>query len=126
MVRMRSARSTAMSGMAGCCHVEPLRPGSDRKWAVWLRTRGSSAGHVVTTPCRRPFPMARGGAMSAALIAIQSWIASRQRPDDRGASLVEYALLLVLIFVVCLVAVRVLGTTVSTSYSSTSNGFAAN
>jgi pilus assembly protein Flp/PilA len=64
--------------------------------------------------------------MAAALIAIQSWISSRYRSEDRGASLVEYALLIALILVVCVIAVRVLGTQASTSFSSTGNGFGAN
>lgn len=38
--------------------------------------------------------------------------------DDRGASLVEYALLLALIAIVCVIAVEVLGTTTSGGYSS--------
>jgi Flp pilus assembly pilin Flp len=38
---------------------------------------------------------------------------------ERGASLVEYALLLALIAVVCVVAVASLGTTLDESYSST-------
>ena len=63
--------------------------------------------------------------MAAALIALQAWF-STKRHDDRGASLVEYALLIVLIMVVCVIAVGVLGNAVSTSYSSTGTGFAAN
>ena len=46
------------------------------------------------------------------------------RDDDRGASLVEYALLLALIAVVCVVAVTVARQrTTSASYSSTASGF---
>jgi Flp pilus assembly pilin Flp len=56
--------------------------------------------------------------MAAALIAIQSWIKSRSQVDDRGASLVEYALLLVLIVFVCVVGIQFLGTNASTSFSS--------
>jgi Flp pilus assembly pilin Flp len=43
--------------------------------------------------------------------------------DDRGASLVEYALLLVLIVVVCALAVAAIGQTLNSSYSSTGSGF---
>lgn len=46
-----------------------------------------------------------------------------QRDDDRGASLVEYALLVVLIAVVCALAISALGNTVNSSYSSTASGF---
>lgn len=37
--------------------------------------------------------------------------------DDRGASMVEYALLVILIAIVALVAVRLAGTEVSENYS---------
>ncbi|MCO6432202.1 MAG: Flp family type IVb pilin [Deltaproteobacteria bacterium] len=37
---------------------------------------------------------------------------------ERGASLVEYALLLALIAVVCIVAIRVIGTKASSQFSS--------
>ena len=45
------------------------------------------------------------------------------RDDERGASLVEYALLVVLISVICAVAVGVLGKTVNSGYSSAGSGF---
>jgi pilus assembly protein Flp/PilA len=63
--------------------------------------------------------------MSNALINLRTWLAAAlPRPaDERGASLVEYALLLVLIAVICIVAVTVLGQSVSTSYSSVATGF---
>jgi pilus assembly protein Flp/PilA len=40
------------------------------------------------------------------------------RGDDSGASLVEYALLVALIAVVCVVAVTLLGSNASTKFSS--------
>ncbi len=58
-----------------------------------------------------------------AVLAVRGWFADR---EDRGASLVEYALLVALIAVVCAVAVTVLGQSASASYSSTASGFAAN
>ena len=61
--------------------------------------------------------------MAHALIAVRSWLAER---GDRGASLVEYALLVALIAIVCAVAVSFLGDSASASYSSTASGFAAN
>lgn len=61
--------------------------------------------------------------MAQALIAVRTWLAER---GDRGASLVEYALLVALILVVCVIAITVLGETASKSYSSTASGFSAN
>lgn len=65
--------------------------------------------------------------MTEALQAILTAVMARMvRADDRGASLVEYALLVALIAVICVVAVTVLGDAASTSFSSTATGFAAN
>jgi len=63
--------------------------------------------------------------MSYALITLRTWIAASlpERDDDRGASLVEYALLVAFIMVVCALAVGVLGNTVNGNYSSTASGF---
>jgi len=43
-----------------------------------------------------------------------------QQGDDEGAALVEYALLLALIAIVCVVAVTVLGTSLSSNFDSSS------
>lgn len=43
------------------------------------------------------------------------------RRSDRGASLVEYALLLALIAIVCIVAVFYFGTSTSQSFSNTAS-----
>jgi pilus assembly protein Flp/PilA len=51
-----------------------------------------------------------------------SWLRARFADTDRGASLVEYALLVALIAVVCVVAVTVLGQKASSSFSSTGSG----
>lgn len=65
--------------------------------------------------------------MTEALQAVLTAVTARMaRADDRGASLVEYALLVALIAVICVVAVTVLGDATSTSFSSTATGFAAN
>lgn len=48
------------------------------------------------------------------------------RIPDRGASMVEYALLLVLIAIIAFVAVRVAGENVSTAFSSVADGFTTN
>ena len=65
--------------------------------------------------------------MATALLQIRTWLArATQRENDRGASLVEYALLLVLIAVVLVVAVTVLGETTSAGLSEAgSSGFVA-
>jgi pilus assembly protein Flp/PilA len=47
---------------------------------------------------------------------IHAWLVSRV-DGDRGASLVEYALLLALIAMVCIAAVSALGDTTSASFS---------
>jgi Flp pilus assembly pilin Flp len=44
--------------------------------------------------------------MALALLQLRLWLSDR---DDRGASLVEYALLLALIAIVCVAALGVLG-----------------
>ena len=50
--------------------------------------------------------------MAFALLQIRTWLtfALPDRKDERGASIVEYALLLALIAMVCLVCVNVIGT----------------
>ena len=50
---------------------------------------------------------------------LSTWLRARFADDERGASLVEYALLVALIAVICIVAVTVLGEAASTSFSST-------
>ncbi len=58
--------------------------------------------------------------MTLALLQLRLWLSER---DDRGASLVEYALLLVLIAVVCFVAVGVLGGITRDGVQSTADSF---
>jgi pilus assembly protein Flp/PilA len=53
---------------------------------------------------------------------LSTWLRARFGESERGASLVEYALLVALIAVICVVAVTVLGQTASTSFSSTAEG----
>lgn len=48
----------------------------------------------------------------------KTWILARIK-SDRGASLVEYALLVALIAVVCIIAVTILGQEASDSFAST-------
>lgn len=47
--------------------------------------------------------------MISALTALQAWLATRAK-DDRGATMVEYGLMLALIAVVCIAAVGLIGT----------------
>lgn len=54
---------------------------------------------------------------------IATWLRARAAIADRGASLVEYALLIALIAVVCAIAIQVLGSSASTSFSETGSGF---
>ena len=48
--------------------------------------------------------------------SLRAWVGSRFE-SDRGASLVEYALLLALLAMVCIAAVTALGETTSASFS---------
>jgi len=57
--------------------------------------------------------------MLALWTKINSWMR-----DDKGASMVEYALLVVLIAIVALVAVRLAGTEVSATFSEIGSGLA--
>jgi len=58
--------------------------------------------------------------MSRILISLRTRVGvlRRARGDDRGASVVEYALLLAFIVTICLIAVTVLGGSASKVYSS--------
>jgi pilus assembly protein Flp/PilA len=50
---------------------------------------------------------------------LATWLRARFSDSERGASLVEYALLVALIAVVCIIAIQVLGQKASSSFSST-------
>ena len=53
------------------------------------------------------------------LFVLKTWIQAKFNLDnERGASMVEYGLLLALIAVIAIVAVKALGTSVSTKFSS--------
>jgi pilus assembly protein Flp/PilA len=53
------------------------------------------------------------------LFIVKTWIQARFSTDqERGASMVEYGLLLALIAVIAIVAVSALGNSVSTKFSS--------
>jgi pilus assembly protein Flp/PilA len=69
-------------------------------------------------------PSAQGAALVLTSCEfLQAWILARCQPE-RGASLVEYALLVALIALVCVAAVTFLGQTVSSQYSSIGSGVA--
>ena len=55
---------------------------------------------------------------------VAPYIRARFGRDERGASLVEYALLVALIAVVCIAAVTMLGTRTSTKFSSVGSSLA--
>ena len=53
------------------------------------------------------------------LFIIKTWLEAKfDRKDEAGASLVEYGLLVALIAVVAIVAIRLLGTKVSSNFSN--------
>jgi pilus assembly protein Flp/PilA len=52
------------------------------------------------------------------LFVLKTWIQAKFAKNERGASMVEYGLLLALIAVIAIVAVRALGDGVSTKFSS--------
>jgi pilus assembly protein Flp/PilA len=53
------------------------------------------------------------------IFVLRTWIQAKFNTDsERGASMVEYGLLLALIAVIAIVAVKALGTSVSTKFSS--------
>ena len=49
---------------------------------------------------------------------IKTWLQARFADTERGASLVEYALLVALIAVVCILAIRALGENASSKFDS--------
>lgn len=50
-----------------------------------------------------------------------TWLRARLGDSERGASLVEYALLVALIAVVCIAAITLLGNNASKKFSSVAN-----
>ena len=49
---------------------------------------------------------------------LAGWVRARFGDDDRGASLVEYALLVALIAVVCIIAITFLGDQANSKFST--------
>jgi pilus assembly protein Flp/PilA len=59
----------------------------------------------------------QGGTVSRLWVKTSSWMA-----DDKGASMVEYALLVVLIAIVAILAIRLAGDQVSSAFSEIGSG----
>lgn len=62
--------------------------------------------------------------MTTQLEHLAAWLRARFGDTDRGASLVEYALLVAFIAVVSVLAVTYLGNEANSSFNSTGSGFA--
>ncbi len=77
--------------------------------------RREGAGYFARLQAKKVNP--RRGAMFALWTKLNSWMR-----EDKGASMVEYALLVVLIAIVALVAVRLAGTEVSSTFSEIGSG----
>jgi len=58
------------------------------------------------------------GSLTTSYEFVSAWLTSRIAKDERGASLVEYALLVALIAVVCILAITFLGRSASSKFSS--------
>jgi pilus assembly protein Flp/PilA len=56
---------------------------------------------------------------------LATWLRARFGDDDRGASLVEYALLVALIAVVCIAAIIILGNEAEQSFSTTGSAISS-
>jgi pilus assembly protein Flp/PilA len=67
--------------------------------------------------CKPRFVDSRRGSMFALWTRFTSWL-----QEEKGASMVEYALLVVLIAIVALVGVRLAGTEVSETFSEIGSG----
>jgi pilus assembly protein Flp/PilA len=55
---------------------------------------------------------------------LATWLRARFGDSDRGASMVEYALLVALIAVVCITAIKFLGNNAKDSFSKTGSAIA--
>ena len=56
---------------------------------------------------------------------LSTWLRARFGDTERGASLVEYALLVALIAVICIIALQFLGNEASSSFNSTGQAIAS-
>ncbi len=60
------------------------------------------------------------------LFVLKTWIETKFATDERGASMVEYGLLLALIAVIAIVAVKALGQGVSSKFETVRNSLSTN
>ena len=101
-----------------------LRPhliGPGPAWSIGLFTFRSFAPFTQPTALLGTESVTpRSTNMSLQYQYIHTWIRIHQR-EERGASLVEYALLVALIALVCIAAVTLLGQTLDTQFSETSS-----
>ena len=70
---------------------------------------------TVSLKCSEAFPREVGAVVEIYVQAV-SWMRSKLPSSDRGASLVEYALLVALIALVCFIAVDFVGTEANSEY----------
>jgi len=77
--------------------------------------RGTEPGYFARLQAKTTDP--RRGSMLALWTKVTSWMR-----EEKGASMVEYALLVVLIAIVALVAVQIAGTEVSETFSEIGSG----
>ena len=75
----------------------------------------SGEGDLTTTLREQP-------SMISTYESFATWLRARFGDSERGASLVEYALLVALIAVVCIAAVRLLGEKADSTFDSTNSG----
>ena len=76
---------------------------------------GTEPGYFARLQAKKTDP--RRGSMLALWTKVTSWMR-----EEKGASMVEYALLVVLIAIVALVAVQIAGTEVSETFSEIASG----
>jgi Flp pilus assembly pilin Flp len=57
------------------------------------------------------------------LFIFRTWLSAKLHRDEQGANLVEYLLLLAFIAIIVLIAVRAVGSNVSTKFSSANGTF---
>jgi Flp pilus assembly pilin Flp len=90
-----------------------------QEWAV--RPPSTPSRKVAILPFLHLDPMHEELPMALALLQLRNWLLRPQ--DERGASVVEYALLIALVGVVCLVAVNTIGGPTSEGLSNGAAGF---
>lgn len=87
-----------------------------RVGVVVADTRGIAAGPDRDRPYQKEFPV---DLISYMKNVIAPWVKARINPESElGASLVEYALLVALIAVICIVGIGFLGRSANTKFTS--------